>query len=87
MTRDLCEDLIRDCYARFGRPDVDFFGDQWRVWWRQWHTHDGACSGDLSGRGATLVRAIECALVAAKRAKVLIPRDQTCRECELNCLD
>lgn len=69
---------MRAAVQRLGRPwSIDFFGDQWRIWWRGWKVHDGATCGDLSGYGPTLVDAITRALLYAPKA---IQADR-CPEC------
>lgn len=83
MERDICEDLMRALYKKWGQPTIDFFGDQWRVWWQQIHVHRDGVSGDLSGYGRTLVDAMRRAMAQEKD----IVREKPCRECELGRFD
>lgn len=65
------EALMREAFEKYGPPHrIDFFGNQWRVWWTTWHEHTKsnpcASMGDLAIYGDTLVEALESVLARDK---------------------
>lgn len=67
----------------YGMPHVDMFShDCWRVWWRNVHIHDGACSGDLSAQGESIEEAATRALKLTEKKDVVVVTDGQCRKCK-----
>jgi hypothetical protein len=46
--------------AKYGHVTVDFFGDQWRLWFKEWNQHHGVgMHGSFAIHGRTIEDAIQ----------------------------
>lgn len=71
----LADELMAKAYVKYGPPfQIDYFGDQWRVWWTSWHVHSrknpAVSLSDLSAYGRYLYQALERVLEMTETAHV-----------------